>query len=360
MENKKMENKKNYLEILTEQGKQLRLSFIVPCYNSEKFICKCLDSLYNQDIPETNYEIICVNECSPDSTRDIILEYQKQHQNLVLIDHEVNKMQGATRNTGLRAARGKYIWFVDPDDFIEFNCLNLLLTELETNDLDILNFDFYNYFEDGTTIPVSISETTNVVTGLAWLNSLTKNFDENASPWRKIFRTKLLIDNNFFFPARRYEDQGFSLFSACMSQKLKHLNRYVYFYLQNFTSTINERLTAINYISAIECGADYLEFLNKIQATDPVFAERIKMSGFWKIDFGSKEIPYFASVFRKRLIKCIMPHLELIQQSGYFKGFPQRYYRHFVFYNRLFFVFSPLLRFLRKIKKRLGKIKRSF
>jgi glycosyltransferase involved in cell wall biosynthesis len=84
---------------------QIRLSFIIPCYNSELFIRKCLNSLYDQDIPEKDYEIICVNDCSIDYTRDIIIEYQKMHSNLILIDHNINKKQGAARNSGVRAAK---------------------------------------------------------------------------------------------------------------------------------------------------------------------------------------------------------------------------------------------------------------
>ncbi len=83
----------------------LKLSFIVPFYNVEKHIARCLDSLYNQDIPESEYEVICVNDCSPDNSRDIVLQYKKQHSNLILVEHERNKKLGAARNTGLRKAK---------------------------------------------------------------------------------------------------------------------------------------------------------------------------------------------------------------------------------------------------------------
>ena len=119
-----------------------RLSIVIPFYNVEKHIAECLDSVYNQDIPEDEYEVICVNDASPDHSRDIVLEYRKKHSNLILIEHEVNKKLGAARNTGRRVARGKYLWNVDSDDMIAPNCMKEMLETCEENDLDLLLFCF--------------------------------------------------------------------------------------------------------------------------------------------------------------------------------------------------------------------------
>ena len=83
--------------------------------------------MYNQDIPEEEYEVICVNDASPDNSREIVKEYQKKHKNLILVEHEVNKKLGAARNTGRSVAKGKYIWNVDSDDMIAPNCLKKML-----------------------------------------------------------------------------------------------------------------------------------------------------------------------------------------------------------------------------------------
>ena len=79
----------------------IKLSYILPIYNVERYLIDCLDSIYAQNIPEESFEVICVNDCSPDCSRDVILEYQKAHKNLVLIDHTENKKAGGARNTGL-------------------------------------------------------------------------------------------------------------------------------------------------------------------------------------------------------------------------------------------------------------------
>ena len=337
---------------------QPRLSFIVPCYNSEKFISKCLDSLYNQDVPESDYEIICVNDCSPDGTRDIILEYQKRHKNLILLEQPTNQKQGAARNRGIREARGKYVWFVDSDDFIAANCLKNLLEILEKDDLDVLNFDLYDYFSDGTTKLVSISPTTKTTTGAEWLKNLEKNFDENGYPVTKIFRTKFLIDNDLSFPENRYyEDQQFSLFSVYTAQKFKHIQQFVYFYVKRSGSVLNSPLTAFHYVSSMENGADYLNFSAKIKAKDPDFAEKIKMSGLWKVNFGMKDFAYLSSPFRKRADKALQPYLPLVNQSD-LQGTTAKYFKNFTFYNRLFLYISPILRFLRNTKRTVKSWKR--
>ena len=105
----------------------LRLSFIVPFYNVEPYIEECIRSLYNQDIPWAEYEVICVDDCSPDGSRAIVERLQKAYPTLRLLKTPENLRQGGARNMGLDVAQGKYIWFVDSDDYIMPNCLKYML-----------------------------------------------------------------------------------------------------------------------------------------------------------------------------------------------------------------------------------------
>ena len=113
----------------------LYLSIIVPLYNSEKYLPKCLDSLLDQDIQESEYEIILVDDGSPDNSRFIAGEYARAHSNIVVIS-QANKGTSGARNTGLRHASGKYVYFVDPDDYILNNSLSRLLRHMEEKSLD--------------------------------------------------------------------------------------------------------------------------------------------------------------------------------------------------------------------------------
>ena len=99
----------------------LRLSFIVPFYNVELYIEECIHSLYAQDIPWEEYEVICVDDCSPDGSRAIVERLQSEYPTLKLLTTPENLRQGGARNIALNVAQGKYICFVDSDDYLDSN-----------------------------------------------------------------------------------------------------------------------------------------------------------------------------------------------------------------------------------------------
>ena len=98
------------------------LSIIIPIYNCEEYLADCLKSCCEQNINQTDYEIICVNDGSTDQSITIISEFQEKHDNIILINQNNHGVSSA-RNAGLRIARGSYIWFVDSDDFIKKDVL---------------------------------------------------------------------------------------------------------------------------------------------------------------------------------------------------------------------------------------------
>ena len=125
-----------------------KISFILPCYNVAPYVGRCIESIENQDIPQSEYEIICVDDCSADNTVEVIRQYQQLMPNIVLIQHETNKTSGGARNTGIESAKGEYIWFVDPDDMIRPNVLRRLYACVSSLDLEILMFNIDIRYED--------------------------------------------------------------------------------------------------------------------------------------------------------------------------------------------------------------------
>ena len=119
------------------------LSLILPVYNVEKYLIRCLTSLLTQDIDKSEYEIIIVEDCSLDQSINIIKDFLYIHSNITLVSHKRNKGLGAARNTGLNHAKGKYVWFVDSDDFIEQNKLKFILSQFEKDKLDVLSFNLF-------------------------------------------------------------------------------------------------------------------------------------------------------------------------------------------------------------------------
>ncbi len=115
----------------------VKLSIIIPVYNVEQYLEKCLQSCLLQDIPHNDYEIIVVNDGSPDGSLAIAERIAKSATNITVISQE-NGGLSAARNTGMSVAKGDYVWFVDSDDWIETNCLKQLTDTLYNDKLDAL------------------------------------------------------------------------------------------------------------------------------------------------------------------------------------------------------------------------------
>ena len=179
----------------------LRLSIIIPFYNVERFISECLDSVFDQDIPLSEYEVICVNDGSPDHSRDIVLQYMERFPNLRLIEHEKNRKLGTARNTGRTIAKGKYIWNVDSDDQIVPNCLSGMLKICEDNDLDVLEFGTIQFSATGRKELPHIPQTKDVEPGLDYLDRLSAYQVSRMCPvWNKMIRRDFLEENGIFSP----------------------------------------------------------------------------------------------------------------------------------------------------------------
>lgn len=124
----------------------MTLSIIVPIYNVAPYLRKCVDSLLEQDI--SDYEIILVDDGSPDECPKICDEYATAYSNIQVI-HQENAGLSAARNSGVAVAQGEYIWFVDSDDYVETNVLRELMEQIEQDTLDVLRFRYQNVRESG-------------------------------------------------------------------------------------------------------------------------------------------------------------------------------------------------------------------
>lgn len=111
------------------------VSVIIPIYNCERYLKKCLDSVFKQSF--TNIEVICVNDGSTDNSDNILVEYANKEKRLKIIRHKCNKGLTIARNTGIEAATGKYVLFVDADDFIDREAIQMLYNKAEEKSADI-------------------------------------------------------------------------------------------------------------------------------------------------------------------------------------------------------------------------------
>lgn len=250
-----------------------RLSIIIPFYNVEQYIAQCLESVYTQDIPEEEYEVICVNDASLDKSRDIVLEYQKKHDNLVLIEHEVNKKLGAARNTGRRVARGSYIWNVDSDDVIAPNCLGRILNICEQENLDVLMFNICLLRKiDGVfkTTHTAVIEPYQVCNGLQFINEINDiEFSHISGVWRQMFRREFMDKHKIYSPSINMgEDAPYTHKAIVLAERMCVISDECYYYRDAENSILrqmNKEITSsYAYQGAIEATKALLPILSLI------------------------------------------------------------------------------------------------
>jgi len=201
----------------------LFLSFIIPIYNAQVHLPECLDSILKQDIATDDYEIICVNDGSRDSSLSILQRYGKTHTNIRIIDKENGGVTTA-RNAGLEAARGEYIWFVDADDFLKENILGKLRRKIRETAPDRLIVGCYT-FED---------QLTEAELGSLRNNTLSHNGPgQDSVVWRTLFRRAFLQEHGLCFchPELTHGEDGLFMYEAgAFHPSSAEIAEPVYFY----------------------------------------------------------------------------------------------------------------------------------
>ena len=198
------------------------ISVIVPIYNSEAYLNKCIDSLINQT--KKDIEIILVNDGSTDASDKIIKSYKDKR-----IKYYKNKNNGIgySRNFGIDKSNSKYIMFLDSDDYLDIHACEELYKKIEKDKSDVVVSDFIKS-HNGTDEIIKINDFKKT--------NLNKNsnilLDINLSPWNKIYSSKLIKDNNIRFPEDiKYEDVLFVLECLDKANNISKLNKALNYYI---------------------------------------------------------------------------------------------------------------------------------
>ena len=214
--------------------KEIDISIIVPIYNAEKYLKKCIDSLVSQTKKEI--EIILINDGSTDSSEEIIKNYKDKR-----IKYFKNKNQGIgkTRNFGIEKANGKYLLFVDSDDYLDKTACEKMYNKAENDNLDIVMCDFYKEYDNG-----NIEE----IRTISFKNSSLKDnpdiITEYLSPWAKIYSSEMIKKNNIKFVENlKYEDAPFVIETLCCANKIGKVDECLNYYLihTNSETTVRDR-----------------------------------------------------------------------------------------------------------------------
>ena len=221
----------------------IKVSVIVPVYNVEKYISKCLESLVNQTLKEI--EIIAVNDGSPDNSQKIIDKFQKKYSKKIKSFIKDNEGQGSARNLGLKYAKGEYISFVDSDDFIDKEMLEKMYNLAKKDNSDIVICDMKDYYSDGTFKEFNCTKYNSV-------------YEVTPSSCNKIFR-KSIIGNIKFLNKLWYEDFNFTTKMLLKSPKISVINKSYYCCNSHNNSTMNNN-NSLKNLDMLEVMEDLIKY----------------------------------------------------------------------------------------------------
>ena len=192
-----------------------KISVILPVYNVEKYLHVCLNSVLNQTYQD--FEIICIDDASTDSSLEILEYFAKKDSRVKIIKQDFNQGPGHSRNCGLNVAKGKYIFFLDGDDWIDFNTFEVLVKKAEDNNLDLLFFNEINFHEERREFSMEGHSYNDSI--INFDNNVFNHFDldkENffklsSHVWNKLYLKSFLDNNNIRFSNENlaYEDIPF-------------------------------------------------------------------------------------------------------------------------------------------------------
>ena len=226
------------------------LSIIVPVYNVEQYINRCVDSLLDQGAFD-DYEIILVDDGSTDTSGDICDIYAKKH-NRIRVIHKKNGGLSSARNVGINEARGEYLMFVDSDDYIKTDVLECLFQYVNNEQLDILIFNFAHIYGKYNIVnnEAFLKDYQDVVTGSQYMADNLEAGTMHMMACNKLYKRSLIVDNNVFFrEGYVHEDEEWSPRLIIHADRVKQVDFIVYGYCirsDSISSYENKRKAALD------------------------------------------------------------------------------------------------------------------
>ena len=226
-----------------------KVTVIVPVYNSEKYISKCLDSILEQTCQD--FEILVVNDGSKDDSLKILEQYVEKYPSKINLINQENQGVAQTRNESIKRANGKYVMFIDNDDYLDKDYIETFLNEAERGDYDIVLGGYRRVTEKLEIIKEQKLE------NVEWSKFIV------MAPWAKIYKKEYLINNNIqFLKLNLGEDVYFNLKAMLMSKKIKIINYIGYNWFYNTASvsnTIQKNITQLDLYKLLDSSYNMLK-----------------------------------------------------------------------------------------------------
>lgn len=249
-----------------------KISVIIPIYNVEKYLERCIESVRNQTF--TDIEIICVDDCSPDNSASIVEKHMSEDERIVFIRHEKNTGLGGARNSAIRVAKGEYLASADSDDYMQINMLESLWRASENEHYDIVMCGFNRVDELG-----NILSFTNQAVRTAYGNDINIFKTINPAFWNKLWRRSLFVDNQIYFPNHDYyEDMSTTPRILAKTNSVNVINERLYNYLvrsESITGSYGDK-QIIDYIKGFEILHNFLKEEDLYEKYEADYNEYVK------------------------------------------------------------------------------------
>lgn len=260
--------------------KQPKISIIVPVYNASSYILRTLENIFMLPLEESEFEVIVIDDCSTDSTLEILTELRSSHPNLFVLHQDYNQRQGAARNRGIDVAKGEYIAFCDADDEVVAEGVINALWAVEKSHADICYFDFEYEKPNGEWQLFEMpQETRNIILAASdYLNNYYTCY-YNA-PWRNLYRTEFLRKTGIrFVEGVRWEDCDWTVKVYAKAKEIQFVDGVGYRYIWNEAAT-SKQVDAQAMVEQLKAGIRLNIFACEIRPSLPelskVLAEEAK------------------------------------------------------------------------------------
>lgn len=296
---------------------ELKLSVIVTFYNTEKYLNKLFSSLYKQGLHISEFEVLAINDSSSDNSLKIAEKFAKKYSNFKIITHQINKGLGEARNTGIDAARGKYMAFVDGDDFIAEGAYKKMLKIIERTKSQVITGGVKRWRNNRPEISwmyrkifiKNIKKTT-------LYNNPELVYDLSA--WNKIYNRKWFVREGFRYPTMLYEDVPVTLPVFQKAQSIDIFAETIYYWFirdqvgdKSITNKRTELSNFVDRMRAIRAGVSALsqnplalgEYENKVLKLDiPIYLRHFREVDDVYLSVLTDEISWVLSNFSKEAL----------------------------------------------------------
>lgn len=296
------------------------ISIIVPVYNVEMYLERCLDSIVNQTYK--NLEILLIDDGSTDKSGIICDEYSRKD-NRIRVFHKNNEGQAEARNVGLRQANGDYIMFVDSDDMVDKEMCQTLLKIMLRNDVDFVMCNFLSiYTNEYKKKNINKFKNGQLYTGRQGLElHVKKGPTELAVVWNKLYKTELFRRYNLFFvKGRIHEDELICKYILYYTRKFIYIDKMLYMYFRRNDSTMG-KIDRKRFVDGAFFVMELYAFIQKkVPSLEPWAWKRMQDEWYGlatlqkksKIEIKNTKL----NILRKKIMDC-RPNYNQIYKLGY-------------------------------------------